>query len=187
MPTCPSRARWIAQADVAPCEQPSGTRQPSSSRRVFLLVHTHIPPDTLVAYRAPDDRVGHGRDRIIVRLETRSDALARRYVSSGYTCGACLTAYNPLARPTASRPTRRSAPVHAAFLSKESYSYASKTKDEGISRRSSDSSRAHHFREEASKLLRAAIEQPTGRAAALQRAAGRATGQVAARPLVRPP
>jgi len=61
-----------------------------------LLVHTYIPPDTLVAYRAPDDRVGHGRDRITGRLETRSDALAQRYVSSGYTCGACLTAYNPL-------------------------------------------------------------------------------------------
>ena len=55
-----------------------------------MLVHTHIPPGTLVAYRAPDDRVGHGRDRITVRLETRSDALARRYVSSGDT------AYNPL-------------------------------------------------------------------------------------------
>ena len=78
MPTCPSRARWIAQADVAPCEQPSGARQPSSSRRVFLLVHTYIPPGTLVAYRATDDRVGHGRDRITVRLETRSDALARQ-------------------------------------------------------------------------------------------------------------
>ena len=90
------------------------------------------------------------------------------------------------ARPTASRPTRRSAPIHAAFLVKESYNYASKTRDKGSSRRSSDSSRAHHFREEASRLLRAAIEQPTGRAAALQRAAGRATGQVAARPLVRP-
>ena len=55
-----------------------------------MLVHTHIPPGTLVVYRAPDDRVGHGRDRITVRLETRSDALARWYVSSGYT------AYNPL-------------------------------------------------------------------------------------------
>ena len=55
-----------------------------------MLVHTHIPPGTLVAYRATDDRVGHGRDRITVRLETRSDALARRYVSSGYT------ANNPL-------------------------------------------------------------------------------------------
>ena len=55
-----------------------------------MLVHTHISPGTLVAYRAPDDRVGHGRDRITVRLETRSDALARRYVSSGYT------ASNPL-------------------------------------------------------------------------------------------
>ena len=60
------------------------------------MVHFHIPPGTLVAYCATDDRVGHGRDRIIVRLETRSDALARRYVSSGYTCGAYLTAYNPL-------------------------------------------------------------------------------------------
>ena len=55
-----------------------------------MLAHFHIPPDTLVAYRAPDDRVGHGRDRITVRLETRSDALAQRYVSSGDT------AYNPL-------------------------------------------------------------------------------------------
>ena len=91
------------------------------------------------------------------------------------------------ARPTASRPTRRSAPIHAAFLKKESYNYASKTRDKGISRRSSDSSRAHHCREEASRLLRAAIEEPPGRAAALQRAAGRGAGQVAALPLVRPP
>ena len=61
-----------------------------------MLAHTRIPPDTLVAYRAPDDRVGHGRDRITLRLETRSDALAQRYVSLGYTGGACLTASNPL-------------------------------------------------------------------------------------------
>jgi len=61
-----------------------------------LLAHSHIPTDKITAYRATDYRLGHGLDRITLRIGTRSDALARLYASSGYACGVFITAYNPL-------------------------------------------------------------------------------------------
>ena len=60
------------------------------------MVHSDIPPDKLAAYLATDYRFGHGRDRITLRIDARSEALKRLYASSGYACGVFLTAYNPL-------------------------------------------------------------------------------------------
>ena len=60
------------------------------------MAHSDIPPDKLAAYRATDYRFGYGRDRITLRIDTRSEALKRLYASSGCACGAFLTAYNPL-------------------------------------------------------------------------------------------
>ena len=67
-----------------------GRVNPPAQGGFFCWYTFTLPPGTLVAYRATDYHIGHGRDRITVRLETRSDALAQRYVSSGYT------ANNPL-------------------------------------------------------------------------------------------
>ena len=61
-----------------------------------MLAHSQIQTDKITAYLAADYRFGHSLDLITLRINTRSDALARLYASSGYQCGVFLTAYNPL-------------------------------------------------------------------------------------------
>lgn len=62
---------------------------------VFLLAQTAIPAETIEAYLKTDYRFGHGTDLITLHINTRSEALSQLYTSSGYTCGAFVTAYNP--------------------------------------------------------------------------------------------
>jgi hypothetical protein len=72
----------------------AGSVDPPPSE-VFLLAQSAIPAEKIEAYRKTDYRFGHGTDLITLRINTRSEALSQLYISSGYTCGAFITAYNP--------------------------------------------------------------------------------------------
>lgn len=61
----------------------------------FLLAHSKVPAEKIEAYRKTDYRFGRGLDAITLRIDVRSDALARLYASSGYTSGVFVTACNP--------------------------------------------------------------------------------------------
>ena len=59
-------------------------------------MQTHIPADTLAAYLRTEYRFGRGADLVTLRIDTRSDALARLYAASGHRCGVFISACNPL-------------------------------------------------------------------------------------------
>lgn len=61
----------------------------------FLLAQSEIAAETIEAYRKTNYHFGYGTDLITLRIDTRSEALSQLYTSSGYTCGAFITAYNP--------------------------------------------------------------------------------------------
>ena len=60
------------------------------------LRETKVLADKQEAYRKTLYGFGQGLDAIYLRIDVRSDALARLYQSSGYDCGIFITAYNPL-------------------------------------------------------------------------------------------
>ena len=57
---------------------------------------TQIPAEKIDAYLKTDYRFGEGFDAVTLRIDVRSEPLARLYASSGITCGVFITAYNPL-------------------------------------------------------------------------------------------
>lgn len=60
-----------------------------------MKTESEISEDLLRAYRETDYRVGEGPDVFTLRIDQRSDALARLYDSSGHRCALFITAYNP--------------------------------------------------------------------------------------------
>jgi hypothetical protein len=56
---------------------------------------TQIHPDKVRAYLATDYRLGHTSQDIVLTIGQRSERLAALFASSGFNCGAFLTAYNP--------------------------------------------------------------------------------------------
>ena len=71
-----------------------------STAREFarLLSHetrTDVPAEKREAYFSTRYWFGKGAEAITLRIDHRSDALARLYASSGYDCGAFVTAHNP--------------------------------------------------------------------------------------------
>ena len=60
-----------------------------------MLAQSEISAEKIEAYRKTDYRFGEGADAVILRVDLRSEELARLYSSSGFTCGAFVTAYNP--------------------------------------------------------------------------------------------
>jgi len=60
------------------------------------LRQSDIPPEKIAAYRNTGYRFGRGADLVSLRIDTRSEALARLYASSGHRCGVFITACNPL-------------------------------------------------------------------------------------------
>jgi hypothetical protein len=64
----------------------------------FSLAHSEVPADKIEAYLATEYRFGDGSDAITLRIDRRSDELARLYASSGAACGVFVTAFNPFGR-----------------------------------------------------------------------------------------
>lgn len=60
------------------------------------MSQTRISADKIRAYRATDYRLGHTTQDIVLAPGLRSDRLAALFASKSVTCGAFLTAFNPL-------------------------------------------------------------------------------------------
>ena len=60
------------------------------------MSETSIAADKVRAYRATDYRLGHTTQDIVLAPGLRSDRLAELFASKSVTCGAFLTAFNPL-------------------------------------------------------------------------------------------
>jgi hypothetical protein len=60
------------------------------------MSETRISADKVRAYRATDYRLGHTTQDIVLAPGLRSDRLAALFASKSVTCGAFLTAFNPL-------------------------------------------------------------------------------------------
>jgi len=60
------------------------------------MSETTIAADKVRAYRATDYRLGHTTQDIVLAPGLRSDRLAALFASKFVTCGAFLTAFNPL-------------------------------------------------------------------------------------------
>ena len=56
---------------------------------------TQVPPEKREAYRTTRYGFGSGPDAISLRIDLRSDALARLYAASGVDCGVFISACNP--------------------------------------------------------------------------------------------
>lgn len=59
------------------------------------MAHSEVPPDKIEAYLGTEYRFGEGIDAVTLRIDRRSEELARLYASSGTACGVFVTAYNP--------------------------------------------------------------------------------------------
>ena len=66
------------------------------NRKGMILPQTQIPAGTIAAYLRTEYRFGYGAQLVVLRIDTRSDALAQLYASSGHRCGVFITAANPL-------------------------------------------------------------------------------------------
>ena len=60
------------------------------------MSETRISAYKVRAYRATDYRLGHTTQDIVLAPGMRSDRLAELFASKSVTCGAFLTAFNPL-------------------------------------------------------------------------------------------
>ncbi len=60
-----------------------------------MLAQSKIAAETIEAYLKTNYSFGYGADPITLCIDTRSEPLLQLYTSSGYTCGAFITAYNP--------------------------------------------------------------------------------------------
>ena len=60
------------------------------------MSETSIAADKVRAYRATDYRLGHTTHDIVLAPGLRSSRLATLFASKSVTCGAFLTAFNPL-------------------------------------------------------------------------------------------
>ncbi len=63
------------------------------------MTHSDVPAEQIEAYRKTDYRCGQGRDALVLRIDVRSDALARLYASVGHSSGVFITAYSPFSQP----------------------------------------------------------------------------------------
>ncbi len=63
-----------------------------------MLAHSEIPAEKIEAYLKTEYRFGEGPDAVTLRIDQRSDALARLYASSSVMCGLFVTAHNPFGR-----------------------------------------------------------------------------------------
>ena len=71
-----------------------------------FLTDTGIAPELVAAYRATEYRVGSGRDAFVLRIDARSEPLARLYGACGASCAAFMTACNPHSRVQAAEANR---------------------------------------------------------------------------------
>ena len=60
------------------------------------MSETNIAAEKVRAYRATDYRLGHTTQDIVLAPGLRYDRLVELFVSKSVTCGAFLTAFNPL-------------------------------------------------------------------------------------------
>jgi hypothetical protein len=84
-----SRKRmWLLASNEAGSVDPPDTEG-------FVLAHSGVPPEKIEAYLETEYRFGEGIDVVTLRIDRRSEELARLYASSGAACGVFVTAYNP--------------------------------------------------------------------------------------------
>jgi len=62
----------------------------------FFMCESKIALEKIRAYRATDYRIGHTDKDIVLTIGQRSERLAALFAGNAVTCGAFLTAYNPL-------------------------------------------------------------------------------------------
>jgi hypothetical protein len=95
----PARARWIAQADVAPAgANDRAQRRPSLETEGFVFSGSTAPPPGLVqAYRETHYRV-LGDDGFTLTIDVPSPELAHAHRRHGVDSSAFLTACNPFSR-----------------------------------------------------------------------------------------
>ena len=60
------------------------------------MCESKIALEKIRAYRATDYRIGHTDKDIVLTIGQRSERLAALFAGNAVTCGAFLTAYNPL-------------------------------------------------------------------------------------------
>lgn len=99
-PTCPPRARWIAEADVAPRGNKAGSVDPPKSEG-FLFLATEISQELLAAYRATEYWVGTGPDPFCLYIGQHSAPFAPLLDDSGCGCAVVISAHNPFGKPRA--------------------------------------------------------------------------------------
>ena len=98
MPTCPTRARWIARADVAPKGATKRVmRRPSRESEGFLFSATEIDDDTLRAYRETEYRVC-ADSPFTLRIGQASLELLEVQRRRRADCSAFVTACNPFSQ-----------------------------------------------------------------------------------------
>ena len=90
----PNRARWIAKADVAPREQPSGQRRPSFYTEGFLFSASAISATTIQAYRETHYHV-QDDPAYTLQVGQRGEELLAAHKRRKALCSAFLTACNP--------------------------------------------------------------------------------------------
>jgi hypothetical protein len=71
-----------------------------------FLTDTGITPELVAAYRATEYRVGSGVDAFVLRIDVRSEPLARLYAACGVRCAAFMTACNPHSRAQTTEANR---------------------------------------------------------------------------------
>ena len=95
----PTRARWIAKADVAPGGATKREqRRPSHETEGLLFSASVIDPSTVQAYLETEYRV-HGQPGFALRIDQASADLLRLQQEHGAECSAFLSACNPFSRP----------------------------------------------------------------------------------------
>jgi hypothetical protein len=62
------------------------------------LARSEIAAEKIEAYRKTDYRFGGGKAAVTLRIDQRSDGLARLYAVSGLSCAVFVTAFNPFGR-----------------------------------------------------------------------------------------
>jgi hypothetical protein len=119
----PSRARWIAKADVASKKQPTGqTASTLHNKEGFLFSDSVIDPGTMQAYLDTEFRV-FGDLPFVLHVGQRSEALDSAHKSHRVECSAFITAWNPYSEILSDDGNQERQQDLAKELSRRSLSY----------------------------------------------------------------
>ncbi len=93
----PTRARWIAKADVAYQKQPNGLKRRPSTTGGFLFSDSVIDPGMIQAYLDTEFRV-FGESPFVLHVGQLSEELAFAHKIHHVECSAFITACNPFSQ-----------------------------------------------------------------------------------------